>query len=160
MKLEVGGYYVLRNGAKVGPLGDNRNTQYPFFFDHTSWTQDGRYYCDSVLDVVAEDPLWTAVSTAVNNLERTTRDVEVDDRCICHLALKHPSKAAKLMDTDDGFRLAAHQLAEKLAHALLEDGEAYRRPKQKVNLWLAACKILLDSGADVSFGDSVLVINP
>ena len=171
MKLEVGGYYVLRNGEKVGPLKNDGHHKYPFDNGVLSWTKEGHMYhfegSGHPLDIVSIDPMWKLVSDAVDSLETGCfgetdihlgeSTVAVDDRHICHLALKHPSKASKLMDTDDGFRLAAHQLADKLAHALLEDGQAWRRHKQKVKLWLAACKIILDSGADVVFGEDLLI---
>lgn len=62
----------------------------------------------------------------------------------------HRHKFLQLLETDEAFYLAAEKLANKLAHALLHNGEVCRRKTQSRTLFVAAIHLLIKEGITVT----------
>jgi hypothetical protein len=76
------------------------------------------------------------------------------------LVMKYPSRFRALLKDDAAFKAAAEKLAEKLAHALLENdgGLVWRRKNQSPALFKAAGVIVASSGVDVAFNDNCISV--
>lgn len=87
LTIEPGKYYRTRDGRKVGPVGENRDSEYPIVCGVTPteeclvqvaiWNRDGTNYSERCLDLVAE---WTDEPPAAGNDNAAPAKFKVGDR--------------------------------------------------------------------------------
>lgn len=140
LQIEKGKYYEDGLRRKHGPMMRCVDQEYPWTDGLMSWTNTGHYWADrsnSRCNLVSEIP------------------APLPPDYKAQLAAKHPSLSEKLLATQPEFAAAAEALAQKLAHALLENGGSTvkRRPKQSIALFEAACVLLARAGANTWFNE-------
>lgn len=182
MKIDLGKRYVTRDGSITGKMGENTSSaclSWPFrayiekperlYQCSKSWAANGNFIDDGKshsLDLVAEYVEPALPKGCVSPIdreklsERAKLYIHSSGSFVQDLASKHKSRAARLMETDEGFANKARELAEKLAYALLLDPTAVlkRRKSQSPMLWEAAVCIIGNMGVMLAFDSGTVYL--